>query len=331
MNRILRTSMWVSIAAVLFCQPLMAADDKPSADQSLKAKESVDKPADAKPLDIQAVKKTPNSPLAPGVMIAIDPDMDLGDTVSRHEVVELLAVDKNFNWAKDVDFRHEVWALQFKFKPVRMISVDVPQPSGMMQRKLIWYMVYSVTNTGKIMVPVKDAPLPYENELADKEKVYEIKSIDKPIHFIPEFLLEGHNRLKEKDTEGFPKSYPDRVIPVAAAAIQLREGYGQKILTSVEMNREIPVGQTAWGVATWEDIDPKIVQFSVYVIGLTNAYRWKDTPGEYKEGDSIGTGRKLLRKTLKLNFWRPGDEYFETEDEIRYGIPGRVDYEWVYR
>ena len=79
------------------------------------------------------------------------------------------------------------------------------------------------------------------------------------------------------------RSYPDRVIPVADAAIQLREGYGQKILTSVEMNREIPVGQTVWGVATWEDIDPKIVQFSVYVIGLTNAYKWTDTPGEYKE------------------------------------------------
>ncbi len=331
MNRILRTSMWLFIAAVLLCWPLMAADDKQSADQSLKANESVDKPADAKPLDIQPAKKTSNSPLAPGVMIAIEPDLDMGETVSRHDVVELLAVDKSFDWAKDVDFRHEVWALQFKFKPVRMISVDVPQPSGMMQRKLIWYMVYSVTNTGKTMVPVKDAPLPNENELADKQKVYEIKTVEKPIHFIPEFLLEGHNRLKDKDTDGFPKFYPDRVIPVAAAAIQLREGYGQKILTSVEMNREIPVGQTFWGVATWEDIDPKIVQFSVYVTGLTNAYRWTDTPGEYKEGGAIGTGRKLERKTLKLNFWRPGDEYYETEDEIRYGIPGRVDYEWVYR
>jgi hypothetical protein len=307
----------------------MAAEDKQSVDQSPKAKESVVKPADTKPLDIQPAKKAPNSPLAPGVMITIEPDMDLGDTVSRHDVVELLAVDKDFNWAKDVDFRHEVWALQFKFKPVRMILVDVPQPSGMMQRKLIWYMVYSVTNTGKTMVPVKDAALPYEKELADKRKIYEIKSVDKPIHFIPEFLLEGHNRLKEN--EGFTKLYPDRVIPVADAAIQVREGYGQKIYTSVEMNRDIPVGRTVWGVATWEDLDPKILQFSVYVTGLTNAYRWKDTPGEYKEGDPIGTGRKLLRKTLKLNFWRPGDAYFETEDEIRYGLPGRVDYEWVYR
>ena len=104
-------------------------------------------------------------------MIAIDPDVDLGEIVSRHDVVELLAVDKTFDWAKDVDFRREIWALEFKFKPMRMISVDVPQPTGKMQRKLIWYMVYSVTNTGKILEPVKDETLKYENELSDKQKV----------------------------------------------------------------------------------------------------------------------------------------------------------------
>jgi hypothetical protein len=331
MNRLILPPMWLSVVTVLLlCRPLTAAEDKQSPDQSPKAKESLDKPADTKPL-VTPAKKTPASPLAPGVMITIEPDAEVGETVSRHDVVELLAVDKNFDWAKNADFRREIWALQFKFKPMRMISVDVPQPSGMMQRKLIWYMVYSVTNTGKILVPAQAASLPYENELADKQKVYEIKTVEKPIHFIPEFLLEGHNRLKDKDTEAFTKSYPDRVIPVADAAIQLREGYGQKLHTSVEMNREIAVGQTVWGAATWEDIDPKIVWFSVYVTGLTNAYRWTDAPGEYKAGDPIGKGRKLLRKTLKLNFWRPGDEFFETEDEIRYGIPGRLDYEWVYR
>jgi hypothetical protein len=302
MNRFLRSSMGLFVATmVLLCGQLMAAE------------------------------KEPSKPLAPGVMVTIDPYINLGETVSRHDVVELLAKDENLALAKNVDFRHEVWALQFKFKPVRMILVDVPQPSGKMQRKLIWYMVYSVTNTGKILEPVKDASLPYENELADKEKAYEIKTVEKPIHFIPEFLLDGHDRLKDKDTDGFPKIYPDRVIPLAVAAIQMREGYGQKLQTSVEMNRNIEVGQTVWGVATWEDIDPKVVWFSVDVVGLTNAYRWIDTPEERKDGEAIAAGRKIMRKTLKLNFWRPGDEYFETEEEIRYGIPGRVDYEWVYR
>ena len=45
----------------------------------------------------------------------------------------------------------------------------------------------------------------------------------------------------------------------------------------------------------------------------------------------MGKGRKLYRKLLKLNFWRPGDQYNVNEDEIRYGVPGGVDYQWVYR
>ncbi len=51
-------------------------------------------------------------------------------------------------------------------------------------------MVYSVTNTGKAWCPIKE-DLPYKDELADKKKIYEMRSVDKPIHFIPEFLLEG--------------------------------------------------------------------------------------------------------------------------------------------
>ncbi len=39
----------------------------------------------------------------------------------------------------------------------------------------------------------------------------------------------------------------------------------------------------------------------------------------------------LTEKTLVLNFWRPGDEFVEDQRVIRYGIPGQVDYSWVYR
>ncbi len=39
----------------------------------------------------------------------------------------------------------------------------------------------------------------------------------------------------------------------------------------------------------------------------------------------------LMEKTLKINFWRPGDEYMEHEMELKYGVPGEVDYQWVYR
>ncbi len=83
-----------------------------------------------------------------------------------------------------------------------------------------------------------------------------------------------------KEQTGFTKVYPDRVIPVAMLAIRQREDPNRKFLNTVEMCREIAVDETLWGIATWEDIDPRIVRFSVYVSGLTNAYRWKDLAGE---------------------------------------------------
>jgi len=259
----------------------------------------------------EPIADAPYRKLAPGVMQSVDPGLREEETVSRHDVVELVAADPDLDWPKDVAFRREIWYLEFKFKPMRMILVDIPQPDGRMKQKLVWYMVYSVTNPGKVMPSVKAI-----------DGTYELQDSDKPIRFVPEFRLASHE---------FSKVYPDRVIPIAMGPIRLREDPNRSFYTSVEMVREIKPGETVWGVATWEDIDPRIDRFSVYVNGLTNAYRWEDTPGAYKPGDPIGKGRRWTRKTLKLNFWRPGDEYYEHENEIRYGIPGEVDHEWVYQ
>ena len=250
--------------------------------------------------------------LAPGVMQSIDPAKKVRETFARHDIVELLAIDPSFDWAKGIPFRHDVWHLELKFKPVRMILVDVPQPSGLMRQELIWYMVYSVTNHGQAMHPTKDA-----------DGTFKVESKDLPARFVPEFSLES-------DKGG--KVYPDRLIPIALGPIGLREDPKRKFHTSVSISeKEIEVGQTVWGVAMWEKIDPRTDRFIISVKGLTNAYKWGDEPGAYKAGDPVGTGRKLVRKTLRLNFWRPGDEYYEHEGEIRYGFPGEVDYEWVYR
>jgi hypothetical protein len=101
------------------------------------------------------------------------------------------------------------------------------------------------------------------------------------------------------------------------------------------------VDRSVWGVALWEDVDPRVDFFAVYVQGLSNAYQWVDPPGTYALGDPPGKGRRFLRKTLQLDFWRPGDEFGEMDYEIRFGTPeGRaelygveegVDYTWVYR
>ena len=279
--------------------------------------------------------------LAPGILTTIPVDLRPEETSSLHDVIEL-RTQQNLKWtpnfypesrtlyamAKDVKFRRPVTALELSFKPLRMIYVDIPQPSGKMQRKLIWYLVYRVRNTGEHLQPVEQA-----------DGTYETESFAEPVRFLPSFALKSH--------EYSNKEYLDRVIPVAVAAIQQREDPNRPLLNSAQIaQKPIPVStdrvdQSVWGVATWEDVDPRIDFLSIYVQGLSNAYQWVDPPGVYKKGDNLGKGRRFTRKTLQLNFWRPGDEFQETEEEIRFGTaPGRenlygvqegVDYTWIYQ
>lgn len=265
---------------------------------------------DAKPA-APAARQGPFRPLSPGALRNVDAMREIDETVSRHDIVELLAADPGLDWAKNIPFRREIWALQFRFKSMRMIDVDLPQPSGRMQRKQIWYMVFNVTNAGKTMRPV-----------ANEDGTYQIEAVDKPIRFVPSFTLQAVQ---------LDKSYPDRVIPAALGPIRSREDPNRTFYNTVEIVRELQVGETVWGVATWEDIDPRTNRFHVYVNGLTNAYRWTDDTEKVKPGTPVGTGRRLVRKTLRLNFWRPGDEFDPKEREIRFGIPGELDYQWVYR
>ena len=245
--------------------------------------------------------------LAPGVEQTIPFAPDHGDRHSEHDLIEILATDPEWglrDWtagktpAKNNRFEHKVAGLEFSFKPVRFINVDVPTSEGRMEKTVVWYMVYRVTN---------------KNEA--------------PFRFVPRFLLESW------DTQ---KVYPDRQIPVAMPLIQDRENPPARLLSTIEIAGEIPPsppGQevSVWGVAMWEGIDPRTDRFSIFVEGLTNAYKWQDDVASFKVGDPPATGRKLLQKTLQINFWRPSDHYHEHEGEIRYGIPGEVDYRWVYR
>ena len=142
-------------------------------------------------------------------------------------------------------------------------------------------------------------------------------------------MLEGRESMQENT--GFNKVYLDRVIPIAVRQIAAREDPNRGFFNSVQISKgRLAVGKTAWCVATWEDVDSRIDRFSVYVKGLTNAYKWTDDPAKYRKDAPLGSYRSLRVKTLRLNFWRPGDEYREHEREIRYGVPGGVDYEWVY-
>jgi hypothetical protein len=286
--------------------------------------------------------------LAPGVLTTIPPSFEPDDTVSTHDLVEiranqalqwkpefLAASDTLFGLSADVKFRRDIWCLEFSFKPLRMIEVDVPTPSGGSERKLVLYLVYRVRNTGQVLRPVEGEGNIFTSEMAKGG----------PIRFLPQFILES-NDLSSAGKR-VSKAYLDRVLPSAVAAISQRETPGRKLLNSIEISEQpIPVSdsridRSVWGVATWTDVDPRIDFFSVYVGGLTNAYRWEDVAGGYRPGDFPGKGREFTRKMLQLNFWRPGDELLQSEQELRYGVPlGKaglygvpdgVAHRWVYR
>ncbi len=255
----------------------------------------------APPLAPSRAAKPQYRPLAPGVMKTIEPQRQRAEEFSRHDVIEILAADPNYaerDWsqgkspARDTVFRRNVWALDFAFKPIRFVHVDVPGPDGRMQRKLVWYLVYSVKNPG-----------------------------DKAVAFVPQIVL------ATKDSK---KVYPDRLIPLALPLIRKREDPNRRLLNTSEITGWVPPSAKGdepniWGVATWEDIDPTTDYFAIYVQGLTNAYLWEDPKGAYKKGQPPGTGREFFAKTLILNFWRPSDKEEEHEEEIRFET-----YEWEY-
>jgi hypothetical protein len=252
--------------------------------------------------------------------------------------------------ASAVTIRHNVWCLEFAFKPLRMVTVDVPQPTGKMQQKLVWYLVYRVRNLGQHLTPVAvrlpsevpDDKRPKHHVTYGTDRADEVLNVGAAqpsgsIRFFPQFVL---------DSREVNKQYLDRIIPVAIPVIQMREMRGSKLYNSVEISSlGIPVSQdpnqgAVWGVATWQDVDPNIDFFSIYIQGLTNAFRLV----RGQDGKVV-----YQMKTLQMNFWRPGDAVFEHEKEVRYGVPARsdpaeqarilsqfglqqrLDYLWVYR
>lgn len=153
--------------------------------------------------------------MGPGAETTIPAQPDPQDTVTRHDMVEIQSANDQLNWkpeagspsktlrvlTKDIPFRRDVWYLQFSFKPLRMINVDMPIANGRTEKRLVWYMVYRVTNLGE--------HLPADAAGADKQAADQ-PSTEK-VYFHPQFVLESHE---------YQKAYLDRVLPQAVKAIQ---------------------------------------------------------------------------------------------------------------
>jgi hypothetical protein len=291
----------------------------------------------------------PMPKLAPGVLKVIPAEPAEEDTASGpRDFVEVSRVapewTPNFaapsetlaGLAATTTFRRPVWQLEFAFKPVRLLTLPVPKEDGTATARNIWYLLYRIRNTGSSLKPVAE-----KDEFGHDRFV--LKQDQKDLRFMPVFVLKCHE---------YGKEYADRVMPEVLAkihSIEIRDPR-VKLYDSITIT-EVPIatsgdtiGREFWGVATWDNVDRRTDFFSIYVQGLTNAYRWEDSEVNQL---GFGVGRKYLFKTLQLNFYRPGDAVHEHASEFRYGLPltkgqpsaeiletyeldEAVDYTWVY-
>jgi hypothetical protein len=194
----------------------------------------------------------------------------------------------------------DIWALEVRYKPMRMIHVELTDPkTGKTAKELVWYLAYRA-------VARKSSRLP---EIPEGQEL-------RPI-FVPEFTFVTEDNGKQQ-------VYHDRVLPQAQAAINRRERYKYK--NSVEIVGPLPPVTpdgaksivSLDGVAMWTGIDPTTDFDTVYMTGFSNGY--KRVPGP--DGKQIA-----LRRTLMQKYWRPSDRFDQSEDEIRL----KDDPAWIYR
>jgi len=188
---------------------------------------------------------------------------------------------------------------------------------GRMRRKRIWYLLYRVKNTGGRRLVVD----------ADDRTKRTTETFEQKVRFVPHFVLESLEALSDAEGTTSYRAYLDRVVPSAMEPIQAREKPPGRLFDSASMTEtELEPGEERWGVAVWEDIDPRIDFFSIFVRGLTNAMRWRQIPGsKIGRDDAPGVHMEHALEMLRLDFWRPGDGRDVVEEEMRVGYAGMFE------
>jgi hypothetical protein len=279
----------------------------------------------------QAVAPRGYRQLTPGVLTVIPADASADDPLQRADIPEITRGYLEREWeprqappgstlvgrGRNRDFLRDIWCLEFAFKPPRQIDVDIPAPELKMRRKRVWYMVYRVRNTGGRRVVGADGDL---TRLSTE-------AVKLPVRFVPHLVLESVEGLTEAEGTSEYRAYLDRVIPNAVQAIREREFRDTpdfQLLDSASMAAAlIPPGGERWGVATWEDVDPRIDYFAVFVRGLTNSIRWRPRADAVFTPDSVpGAGLEYALESLRLDFWRPGDDRDEQAEQMSAGHAG---------
>jgi hypothetical protein len=137
--------------------------------------------------------------------------------------------------------KNGIWVLEFSFKPLRMLTVDVPGKG----RKKIHYLYYKVVNrTGK-----PRNFLPQFTLVTDTGKSYDESVLPRGVPIVQAREEPDYKLLGTVDMAG--------VIPVSD-----KEGHDEAV----------------FGVAMWDGVDPHADKMSVFVRGLSDGYTDVSTP-----------------------------------------------------
>jgi hypothetical protein len=270
--------------------------------------------------------------LAPGVLTVIPPRASSDSHAIRGDLLEVtkgLAEERKWTpkqaaahttlieRSKNREFERDIWCLEFAFKPPRFIDADMPVGNLQMQRKRLWYLVYRVRNTGGRRTVIDE----------DDPTKRTVEPFETPVRFVPHFVLESLEPLTEEEGDSAYRSYLDRVVPNAMGPIRRREDPARELFDSASMAAtDIPPGGERWGVAVWEDIDPRIDFFTITVRGLTNAIRWRERQGATFAKDLPPAAEmEHAVECLRLDFWRPGDDRDEVDEEMNVGYAGMLE------
>lgn len=134
-----------------------------------------------------------------------------------------------------------IWILEFSFKPVRLIEVEIP---GRGRRK-VHYMYYKVVNrTGESRLLVPQFTL-----VTDAGQRYE----DQPLPL-------AVKRIQVKE---------DPTIPLLGAV---------QTTGTIPPSTKDGVDDAVYGVAIWDDVDFRADSFSIFVRGLSSGYQVVNPP-----------------------------------------------------
>jgi hypothetical protein len=143
-----------------------------------------------------------------------------------------------------------------------------------------------------------------------------INNTGEPRMFVPDFTIVTDSGRR----------YSETVLRDAIPLIRDREDPTVPLYGAVDVIGVIPpsgakqgIDDAIFGAAVWDNVDPRADAFKVYVQGLSNGYRMVPSPD--------GGEPQIQHKTLRIDFYRPGDELDLNEREIRLADP---PYEWVY-